>query len=222
MHPAFRVDQVVDITIGNRMDNKVFRAQVVGVDHSDLVLHVPGFDPLHFIDLLKGTDVVLGIQEDSDRYVFTSRMTRHFKNTSPHIVVRCPQESAPIRREAVAMIHQMLDIEYTLDEEPIVHASELPDGESPGKITLREVPEPFDLGTHLKVKFRWGGGRKIEVSGRVAGISRGSSTKALYQVIVALDPVDTRMMPALLDIIFSDEEPRSKIEPLETEGRNSL
>lgn len=222
MHTPFRVDQVVDITIGNRTDNKVFRAQVVRVDNSDLVLHVPGFDPLHFVDLLKGTDVVLGIQENSERYVLTTRMIRHFKNTSPYLVVRSPAKSKPIRREAVAMIHQMLDIEYIPGDGSIVRASESSEGNFPGKIVLNDVPEPFDLGTPLKLSFRGTGGRRVPLHGRVAGISRDSSAKALYQVVVALDRPDESQMPALLDIIFGEAESRSKIEPLEPKEGSGL
>lgn len=218
MQSPFHVDQVIDLTVGNRKDNKVFRAQVMRCDEKDLVLLVPGFDPLHFVDLLKGTEVVLGVQQGEERYVFTSRMTRHFKNTSPYLVVRRPGREQPIRRVAVARIHRMLDIEYKPGGSPMVRTSRT-SGEGARRILLTDVPEPFDVGTPLDLTVRRRNSKNdIRLTGRVSAISRDSGANAAYQIELLLDRIEESQVGALLEIVLSAEEREddNRIEPLET------
>ncbi len=219
MQSLFQVDQVLDLTIGSRMDNKVFRAQVVRLDDKDLVLHVPGFDPLYFVDILKGTDVVLGVEDAGERFVLPSRIMRHFKSTSPYLVVRRPRKTKPIKRKAVAMFRKILDIEYIPYEGSVLRESESPGKNELGKIFLCSVPEPFDIGTPLRVIIRRKGGIVVDLEGRVARVSRDSSAQTLYQVDYSIERLSEGRVSDLLGILLSDTEEESNIEPLEDEGR---
>ena len=56
--------QILEILIGEGINNKIYRSQITQADNRTIVLHVPGFDPLRFVDLLKGTKVQIRVSRD--------------------------------------------------------------------------------------------------------------------------------------------------------------
>ncbi len=222
MEARIEVDQVLDITIGGRTDNKVFRAQVARMNGKEIVLHVPGFDPLHFVDLLKGTEVVLRASRGEERMIARSKMTRHFKNTSPYLLVRRPDGMRPIRRTAVAVFSRKLDIEYAPLEGHMLRRSARNDGSSLGTIVLRSVPEPFDVGTPLEVRVRRAGGAPVILEGHVAGISTDGLSgrdEARYEILYAIDKIAEEHVAALFGMLISPPEERSESDSNGDEGR---
>lgn len=197
----FLAGQILDLTIGERIDNKLYRAQVAQADDRNLVLHVPGFDPLGFVDLLKGTNVTLRTASKGEPVLGLSRLAEHFKDSSPYLVVRRPKDLIPVRREARASVRVDLDAKYVVKTEPPLRAAGT-ERKGEGILSLRRVPEPFDTGTLLRVEISDPDGDPFAVEGRVRHVSRDPEESLRYRIDLAIDALDPalerRFLRALL------------------------
>ncbi len=209
MEGPFLTGQILEIAIGERVDNKVYRGQIAQVDEKNLVLHVPGFDPLHFVDLLKGTGVSLRAQWKGRIHYGTSKLAEHFKNSSPYVVVRRPLHLKPIERKASVTVSRDFEVAYAPNEQSPLRPARAGSGNG-GSVELRGVPEPFDVGTSLRLRISLQAGEEIDLEGEVCRVSRDPSDEARYAMVVSIELPDSsrgaRLLEALLTPIDHSSE----------------
>ncbi len=211
MKDPFHADQVLDIVLGDRVDNTVYHAQVTRSDSRQIVLHVPGYDPHHFVDLLKGTPVTLRLRWREGRYIGRTKLVRHFKNTSPYVVVARPGNIRPIKRSARAEFRRDWRIEYErIDRKILRHASADFDGS--GHIELGDLPEPFDVGTRLRLRLFLGRGEKVEIEGHITRIVREHGEENRYSAAFSIDNGDRKTKDVLWRALFSPPEEHAENE----------
>jgi hypothetical protein len=202
MEGPFLTGQILEIAIGERVDNKVYRGQIAQVDDKNLVLHVPGFDPLHFVDLLKGTGVSLRAQYKGKIHYGTSKLAEHFKNSSPYVVVRRPLHLKPIERRASVTLSCDFEVAYVPHEQSPVRPAHAKRGNG-GSVELRGVPEPFDVGTSLRLHFTLGAKEVIDLEGEVCRVSRDPSDAGRYAMVVSIDLPDSSRGARLVEALLS-------------------
>jgi len=212
-HDPFLVGQILEIALGERADNKVYRAQVSQADERNIVLHVPGFDPLYFVDLLRGTATILRTHWKGGPHIGASKLSEHFKDSSPYLVIRRPEELVPVERKARAQVAVEIDARYIArDEDPIrTRRPDKPNGS--GLIHLRNVPEPFDPGTALVVEIDGIGGDVVRLEGRVVGIRRDPENRAGYAMTFAIETLDEGQRERLLDVLLQPREDGGERKP---------
>ncbi len=202
MRDTFHSGQILEIAIGERADNKLYRAQVNGTDSRNLVLYVPGFDPMRFVDLLKGTPVTLRVEWEGEPHLGSSRLAEHFKNSSPSLVIRRPSELFSVERRANAVVPGEVEVRYTVRAGGPIREAASAGANGAGSISLRMVPEPFDPGTGLTVEMVDSSGESLIVTGSVRSAKRERVDGLRYAVVLSLDPLDTRRREQLLDILL--------------------
>jgi hypothetical protein len=206
MRDPFLAGQILELTIGERTNNKLYRAQVSQADERNLVLHVPGFDPLGFVDLLKGTGVTLRALWKGEPVIGVSKLAEHFKDSSPYLVVRRPKELFPVRREASARVQVELGAKYAVRAEPTIRPAGQERLAGEGILSLCRVPEPFDLGTLLHLELQDPDGGPFPVEGRVRHIRRDPEDASCYRVDLAVDALDPSLERRLLRAILRPRE----------------
>lgn len=202
MRDPFLAGQIFEIVIGERIDNKLYRAQVSQADERNLVLHVPGFDPLRFVDLLKGTAITLRTYWKGEPYVGSSRLAEHFKDSSPYLVIRRPTDLAPVERTARACLLADIEARYVVRMGGPVRGAGRPGKGDEGMIHLRRVPEPFDVGTDLRVELESPEGKTFPLEGRVARVARDPDEPGRYSVSLQLDPLGPGARERLLHTLL--------------------
>ncbi|MFH1679828.1 MAG: hypothetical protein ABIH26_04195 [Candidatus Eisenbacteria bacterium] len=213
----FFTGQILEIAVGERYDNRLYRAQVAQADNRHLVLHVPGFDPLGFVDLLKGTGVTLRTTWKGEPHLGASKLAEHFKDSSPYLVIRRPSSLAAVRREASARVRADLDAKYVPRAEPPIRAAEPEDASGESTLALCGVPEPFDPGTHLRVELEDEGRKPLILEGRVRHVRRDPEEASRYIVDLAIEGLDTCLEQRLLRMLL-----RPRDEGTDCAGDNNL
>ncbi|MBN1827073.1 MAG: hypothetical protein JW958_12515 [Candidatus Eisenbacteria bacterium] len=213
MDNSFLVGQILEITIGEKVDNKLYRAQVTQADRRNVVLHVPGFDPLRFVDLLKGTAVSLRTHWRGKPHVGAARLAQHFKDSSPYVVIQRPERLDPVERCASARIEADFEVEYTAPEQRLIREADRTVRLEEGRIRLYGVPEPFDVGTMLHLSARRDGGRPIRFEGRVVHVSKDPDDPSRYEMAVAVGTLGADQKEALLDAVLRREEEEPPADP---------
>ncbi|MFH1278763.1 MAG: hypothetical protein ABIK65_10335 [Candidatus Eisenbacteria bacterium] len=198
----FLAGQIMEISIGERIDNKIYRAQVSQADERNLVLHVPGFDPLRFVDLLKGTGITLRTYWKGEPHLGSSKLAEHFKDSSPYLVIRRPADLTPVERTARAIVLAEIESKYEVRAERTLRRADPPERNGEGTIQLRRVPEPFDLGTDLVVELEDPEGGTFPVEGRVARVTRDPEHPKRYAVTLRIDVLDRSVRERLLNTLL--------------------
>ncbi|NNE08061.1 MAG: hypothetical protein HKN20_05810 [Gemmatimonadetes bacterium] len=199
----FQTVPYLDITIGKRVNNKVYRAEIERCDARNLILHVAGFDPLHFVDLLKGTPVCLRVPVNGSYSFARSKLAKHFKNSSPYVVVRRPDDLVPIVRSGRFLTEQRVEISYEPVVPAIVKAGAKEGGDSWGYLTLCGLPEPFDRGTSLRVSWHDGREREMTIVVCVAAIGRDPDDEDRYAASVRIDGLSDEQKDGLLRLLLA-------------------
>lgn len=202
----FLAGQILEVSIGERIDNKVYRAQVSQADERNLVLHVPGFDPLRFVDLLKGTGITLRTYWKGEPHIGSSKLAEHFKDSSPYLVIRRPADLIPVERKARATMIAEIETRYAVRTERPVRRADPPERNGGGLIQLRRVPEPFDLGTDLVVEMVDPEGGTFPVEGRVARVSRDPDHPNRYAVTLRIQALDGSVRERLLNTMLHEPD----------------
>ena len=201
--------QILEILIGERIDNKFYRAQVTQTDHRTIILHVPGFDPLRFVDLLKGTSVRIRVSRDGRPHFGASRLAQHFKDSSPYLVVQRPSTLEPIVRNGIVKISTFLKLEYSAPEvSPILKANDCKNYRN-GKLYIHDMPEPFDIGTHLSLNGVDSRGKAIHVEGCVSSVMRDPDNPSRYAMFLSMNALNQTQKDCLLDAVLHSPDPLS-------------
>ncbi len=203
MVDPFQTVPYLDITIGKRVNSKVYRAEIERCDARNLILHVPGFDPLHFVDLLKGTPVCLRVPVNGSFSFARSKLAKHFKNSSPYVVVRRPDDLVPIVRSGYLLALQRAEVSYEPIVPAIVKGGVRPDADSRGYLTLCGLPEPFDLETSLRVSWQDGKNRAMSIIVCVAAIGRDPEDEECYAASVRIDDLSEEQKDGLLRLLLA-------------------
>jgi c-di-GMP-binding flagellar brake protein YcgR len=206
MRDPFLPGQIVEIAVGDRADSGLYRAQITQADERTLILHVPGFDPLGFVDLLKGTGLTLRASWRGQPHVGISKLTEHFKDSSPYLVVRRPANLVPVRRKACARVSVELDAKYALKAQSRIRPAEPESAPGLGWLTLRGVPEPMDPGTRLQLVVEDLEGAPLELPGSVRRVSRDPEEASSYVVDFAVEKLDPREEHRLLCALLRPPE----------------
>lgn len=199
----FQTVPYLDITIGKRVNNKVYRAEIERCDARNLILHVAGFDPLHFVDLLKGTPVCLRVPFNGSFSFARSKLAKHFKNSSPYVVVRRPDDLVPIVRSGRFLTQQRVEISYEPIIPAIVKAGAHRGADSWGHLTLCDLPEPFDQGVSLRVSWQDGKERMMSIVVCVAAIGRDPDDEDRYAASVRIDELSDEQKDGLLRLLLA-------------------
>jgi hypothetical protein len=199
----------LEITIGKRINSKVYRAELERFDARNLILHVPGFDPLHFVDLLKGTPVSLRVPMNGTFAFARTKLAKHFKNSSPYVVVRRPDDLVPIVRSGRVTAACNVVIEY----EPIIPAIVKLDAlerEGWGELMLFGIPEPFDVGTTLRLSWDGEDGKPVAIEVHVATIGRDPEDEESYAAAVRISQLTDDQKGALLRLLLRPDTPEAE------------
>jgi hypothetical protein len=199
----FHTGQILEIAVGERIDNRLYRAQVAQADGHHLVLHVPGFDPLGFVDLLKGTGVTLRTTWKGEPHLGASKLAEHFKDSSPYLVIRHPSNLEPLRREARARVRTELRAKYVLKTAPPIRPADPDEASEESLLALCRIPEPFDPGTCLRIEIEDCDGKPLSLEGRVRHVRRDPEDASRYAVDLKIENLDGATERRLLRTLLS-------------------
>lgn len=205
MADPFQTVPYLDITIGKRINNKVYRAEIERCDARNLILHVPGFDPLHFVDLLKGTPVCLRVPVNGSFSFARSKLAKHFKNSSPYVVVSRPDDLVPIVRSGQLLTQKRAKISYEPVTPAIVKQSVAVVSESGQALMLCGLPEPFDPGTSLRISWEDGERGTLSIVVSVGTIGRDPEDEECYAASVHIGELSEEQKDGLLRLLLAPE-----------------